>query len=121
MTLKEQIAWWSAAVASLLGGVVGLYAGYMLFIRVMGLDPTAPADPTLAMLGLLPSMLLGSIVGYVVAFSLWIAFARTIFSPSELLAVASNCHFQSPSNARLNRRWVTWLLRIYHLHDETTA
>jgi hypothetical protein len=121
MTLKEQAAWWTGVAASILGGVGGLFVGAGLFILVMGLSPHDPADFTLATLGYVFSMFFGMLVGYVVAFSLWLALARKKMSARELLAVVGNSRFQTPAYARLNHRWVAWLLRLYRLEDETAA
>ena len=66
-------------------------------------------------------MFFGLLIGYVAAFSIWLALARKWMSASELLAIMGNEHIQSPFYARVNHRWAAWLLRLYRLGDENAA
>ena len=118
MTSKEQTTWWTCIVVSALGCVGGIFAGAVLFILILRLLPQFdPAAIPFVIVGYVSSMFFGLLTGYVVAFSIWLALVRKTMSASELLSLMGDGRIQRPACARLNRRWVAWLLRLYRLDD----
>lgn len=121
MSFKQIVAWWTGVVATLVGGVGGIGLGAIAFFWLAGLSPDDPVGGTVGLLLFLTLMTVGILAGYVIAFSLWLVVSRMHLSPQELLDVAGNTRFQRPGDARLNRRWVAWLLHLYRLDEKTAA
>ncbi len=121
MSFKQIVAWWTGVVATLVGCVGGIGLGALAFFWLTGLSPGDAVGGTVGLLLFLTLLVVGSLAGYVIVFSLWVIASRMHLSPQELLEVAGNTRFQRPGHARLNRRWVAWLLHLYRLDDETAA
>lgn len=119
MSWQQILAWWTGLLATFCGVLGGMGFGVLGFAWLTGMSVNEHLGNPWLFLLLLLLMFLGSATSYLVLFSIWLVLARALLGRDGLIDVAENTTFQRPADARLNRRWTLWLLRVYRLdHDD---